>query len=97
VKLLLDTHVWIWTQEAVEKLGPETEALLVDPRSTLVVSPISTLEIARLLALGGLRLKGRLETWVNDTLAALSAQTQEVSHQIARGVHLARAIPPGSR
>ena len=84
MKLLLDTHVWIWTQEAVEKLGPETEALLVDPRSTLVVSPISTLEIARLLALGGLRLKGRLETWVNDTLAALAAQTQEVSHQIAR-------------
>jgi PIN domain nuclease of toxin-antitoxin system len=83
VSLLLDTHVWIWTQEAPEKLGAHTTGLLVDRQNVLYVSTISTLEIARLLRIGTIALSEPLYSWVSDTLKALECGTMEISHRIA--------------
>ena len=49
MKLLLDTHVWIWTQEAPERIGAATMAALAEGSNTLLVSTNSTLEIALLV------------------------------------------------
>ena len=54
MRLLLDTHVWIWTQEEAGRLGNESTGALVDPETSLYVSTISTLEIARLVATGAI-------------------------------------------
>ncbi len=83
MSLLLDTHVWIWSQEAPRELGSRARELLVDPQQTLYVSPISTLEIARLVAGGTIQLSGTLREWVKDTLEALQGITVPVSHEIA--------------
>jgi PIN domain nuclease of toxin-antitoxin system len=56
VGALLDTHVWVWTQEQPERLGPRTKRLLVGDEHENWVCPISTLEIARLVAAGDIRL-----------------------------------------
>ena len=80
---LLDTHVWIWTQEAPEKLGELTTRLLTDRQNVLYVSTISTLEIARLLMVGTVSLSEPLTSWVSETLRALECGTMEISHQIA--------------
>ncbi len=87
MSLLLDTHVWIWSQECPEKLGPKATVCLTDSETTLQVSTISTLEIARLAALGFIELEGALRAWVNDTLDALRCATVEVSHDIAIGAY----------
>ncbi len=83
MSLLLDTHVWIWSQEAPRELGSRARELLVDPQQALYVSPISTLEIARLVAGGTIQLSGTLREWVKDTLEALQGITVPVSHEIA--------------
>jgi PIN domain nuclease of toxin-antitoxin system len=33
--LLLDTHVWLWAVEALDKLGRRTKALLLNPTSRI--------------------------------------------------------------
>lgn len=84
---LLDTHVWIWSQEAPEKLGRRTTSLLTDMRNALYVSTASTLEIARLAKDGTIKISGSLNSWVSETLDALSCGTLEISHQIATGAY----------
>jgi PIN domain nuclease of toxin-antitoxin system len=83
VSLLLDTHVWIWSQEEPEKLGVRTTGLLTDRRKALYVSTVSTLEIARLASNGTIKLSGSLSSWISDTLKALECGTIEMSHEIA--------------
>jgi PIN domain nuclease of toxin-antitoxin system len=83
VRALLDTHVWVWTQEEPERLGPRTKRLLVEAGNANTVCPISTLEIARLVAVGDIRLSMPLSEWVMQSMAELSAQTVPVSHEIA--------------
>jgi len=87
VTFLLDTKVWIWSQEAPEKLGRRTTRLLTDLRNALYVSTVSTLEIARLAKDGTIALSGSLNSWVAETLGALSCGTLEISHQIAIGAY----------
>ena len=83
MKLLLDTHVWIWTQEQPERLGARTKRLLTGVEHENAVSPISTLEISRLVAVGDVRLSMPLLEWIAQSMAALAAQTVPVSHEIA--------------
>ena len=83
MKILLDTHVWIWSQESPELLGPTARSTVADENSALFVSPVSSLEISRLAWGGHLTLAGRLQTWVSESLNALLADTVPLTHEIA--------------
>jgi PIN domain nuclease of toxin-antitoxin system len=83
VNLLLDTHVWVWTQEAPERIGPATMVILAEGNNTIFVSTISTLEIARLVDGGLLAIKGSLNRWIMRSLELILARTIEVSHAVA--------------
>ncbi len=83
MKLLLDTHVWIWSQEAVERLGRRAKAVLTDLGKPNCVSAISTLEIARLTARGLLRFQQTFPVWQADSLQELQGATLDVTHEIA--------------
>lgn len=83
MKLLLDTHVWVWSQERPERLGRRTRNLLVSPDHGNYVCPISTLEIARLLAVGEVALSMPLRDWVDQSLEALTAETVRITHEVA--------------
>jgi len=87
VKLLLDTHVWIWSQECTEKLGPSTHRDLTEMSTRIYVSPISTLEMARLVAGGKIGLTGPLAGWIADTVEVLRCTTIEISHRIAAAAY----------
>ena len=92
MRLLLDTHVWIWTQELTSSLGPQATAALIDSETSLYVSPISTLEIARLAERGTVEIDGPLDTWVAETLDSLFCTTIEISHEIAGAAY---SLPTG--
>jgi PIN domain nuclease of toxin-antitoxin system len=47
VSFLLDTHVWIWTQEQPDAMGSVSRALLEATAEELCVSAVSSLEIAQ--------------------------------------------------
>ena len=83
MRVLLDTHVWVWTQEQPERLGPRTKRLLVGGEHGTSVCPISTLEISRLVAVGDIRLSMPLTEWIAQSMAELSAQTVSMSHEVA--------------
>jgi len=83
VRLLLDTHVWIWAQEQPERLGPRTKRLLTGAEHENAVCPISTLEIARLVAAGDVRLSIPLAEWIAQSMATLAAHTLAMSHDVA--------------
>ncbi|MGH7334157.1 MAG: type II toxin-antitoxin system VapC family toxin [Candidatus Rokuibacteriota bacterium] len=78
-----DTHVWVWTQEQPERLGSHTRRLLVDAAHENWVCPISTVEIARLVAVGAIRLSIPLGEWIAQSMTELAAQTVSVSHDVA--------------
>ena len=85
--LLLDTHVWIWTQEDPDRLGARTRRRVLDVAEPLHIATISTLEIARLIALGRIMLKGDLGDWVDRSIESLRAGSFELTHTVARGAY----------
>lgn len=56
MRLLLDTHVWLWWLTDDRRLGPRLRSTLGNRRAQVFVSAISAWEIALKAALGRLRL-----------------------------------------
>jgi len=83
VKLLLDTHVWVWASEDPRQLGAKARRFLEDAACPRAVCAISTLELARLLWSGDLILRISLGEWVEKSLADLRADSLPVTHEIA--------------
>lgn len=83
MRLLLDTHVWVWTQEQPDKMGEETHRLLLDRSNEILVSAVSTLEIAQMASVGRLVLAKDLQHWVRDGIRSLQARCLPVNNDIA--------------
>ena len=81
MKLLLDTHVLVWAESLDQRLGPETRALLLDPSHTLLVSPITTLELSRLIALSRLTLRKPLRDWFESARQHLGFEDAPFTHR----------------
>lgn len=81
--LLLDTHVLVWAESLDQRLGPETRALLLDSANTLLVSPITTLELSRLIALSRLNLKKTLHDWLALARQHLGFEDARFTHRTA--------------
>jgi PIN domain nuclease of toxin-antitoxin system len=64
-------------------LGPQTRRLLVAQQNENYVCAISTLELARLSAIGTISVSLPLRDWVERALDAIDARTVEISHAIA--------------
>lgn len=83
MRLLLDTHVLIWTQEESPKLGPNAKILILDDLNNLVISPISTLEVTRLVNQKRLEINKSINAWLKTSIHTLKAITQNITHDIA--------------
>jgi len=88
LKLLLDTHIWLWLFRDPKRLGPETFQQLHDTKNELWLSPISTWEALTLHHKGRVKLHLELATWV----AQATAGTKEavLTHEI---MAVARRLP----
>lgn len=54
MRLLLDTHVLLWSLTTPDRLPERVSAAIVDPRNTVFVSAVSTWEVAIKTSLGKL-------------------------------------------
>lgn len=81
MKLLLDTHIWVWSMQASERLGKRTAQEIRNPENERWLSPVSTWEVLALNAKGRLRLSDDIGTWVTEATA--SFQEAPLTHQIA--------------
>ncbi len=66
MRLLLDTHVFIWWDSDPVRLPPETRALLSDPENALVLSVASLWEMQIKQQLGKLHLRLPLADLVSE-------------------------------
>lgn len=92
MKLLLDTHIWIWSLEDARRLGGRVQKALRDPTNELWLSPISTWEALVLNAKGRLRLRGNLNQWVAEATAKF--REAPLTHEIVvEAQHLSLSNP----
>jgi PIN domain nuclease of toxin-antitoxin system len=81
MKLLLDTHIWLWIVHDPKRLGRRLLQELKNESNELWLSPISTWEVLTLNFKGRVHLHGDLAEW----LARATAGTREapLTHEIA--------------
>jgi PIN domain nuclease of toxin-antitoxin system len=80
LKLLLDTHIWLWSLAEPTRLARRVRAELKDPGNELWLSPVSTWEALMLNARGRIRLHGDLGDWV--TRATARMREAPLTHEI---------------
>ena len=80
MRLLLDTHIWLWSLREPDRLGPRTQHELENPANELWLSPINTWEALILHEKGRVRLEGDLDVWVADATARF--RVAPLTHEI---------------
>ncbi|MFZ0956271.1 MAG: type II toxin-antitoxin system VapC family toxin [Candidatus Sulfotelmatobacter sp.] len=81
MRLLLDTHIWIWSLQDPKRLGRRLLRELHNPENELWLSPISTWEALMLHDKGRVRLHGDPDAWVIRATAPF--QEAPLTHEIA--------------
>lgn len=88
MRLLLDTHIWLWNFQDPRKLGRRVLRSLQDRENELWLSPISTWEALTLNFKGRIHIKGDLTAWL--TQATAGTREAPLTHEIAL---VARQLP----
>ena len=94
MRLLVDTHCWLWNLLAPEHLNETAQGILRDQENEIFFSVASTWEIVVKIALGKLDLPLAPSEYIPDRLKTLSHQTLSI-----RQDHVFRleALPPHHR
>lgn len=83
MKLLLDTHVWVWSVVEPGRLARRVRTALESPKSEFWLSPISVWELFLLAARGRLRLKSSPERWIADAFASAPLRDAPLTREVA--------------
>ncbi len=83
MKLLLDTHIWVWWHGRSARLDARARRALEAATNELWLSPVSVWEAVRLADTNRLRLDPDPVRWVRDSLFALPLREAAITHEIA--------------
>jgi PIN domain nuclease of toxin-antitoxin system len=86
VKLLLDTHIWLWSTLEPLRLTRRVEKALSDPSNELWLSPISVGELIVLLRKGRLTLPNDVAAWVAKTMLDLQLTEAPLTVEVALAI-----------
>ena len=81
MKLLLDTHIWIWLVESPSRLGAQAAKELANTANELWLSPVSTWEVLMLHRKKRLFLPAHPDDWLPTALAGIQ-QHAPLTHEI---------------
>jgi PIN domain nuclease of toxin-antitoxin system len=81
LKLLLDTHIWLWSLHEPRRLGQAVLSQLKDKSNELWLSPISTYEALSLQQKGRIQIEGDVRRWLAHTTAG--TREAPLTHEIA--------------
>jgi PIN domain nuclease of toxin-antitoxin system len=84
MKLLLDTHIWLWAALDEARLSSRVAAALANPSNELWLSPISLWEVLTLCQKRRLILDPNPQAWIADTLDATPMREAQITFQIAQ-------------
>lgn len=82
VKLLLDTHIWIWSRGKPAKLHRRVARALNHVNNELWLSPISSWEILLLTERGRLQLDLPPAEWIRRALATAPLREAALTHEV---------------
>jgi PIN domain nuclease of toxin-antitoxin system len=81
LKLLLDTHIWLWSLLEPNKLGPRLQRELQETSNEQWLSPISVWEATVLQRKGRLLIPGNTLDWFDRSLMGL--HEAPLTHEVA--------------
>ena len=84
MKLLLDTHIWLWSVLEPKRLSRRVATEIQDSRNELWLSPISVWELIVLWQKGRMVPLEDIEAWVPEALRALPLQEAPVTYEVAQ-------------
>ena len=83
MKLLLDTHIWLWSALEPARLSPRVQRALEDRANELWLSPISVWETLVLASKRRLVLQPGPGQWLRRALGELPLQEAPINHEVA--------------
>ena len=83
MKLLLDTHIWLWALLEPERLSPAVRTALQSPDNQIWLSPISVWEALVLAERGRLTITTTAAEWVQRMVQAIPRREAPLTHDIA--------------
>ena len=83
VRLLLDTHIWLWSLLEPARLTKRVVGALTNDENELWLSPISLWELLVLVEKGRVSLSLDVEEWVERALATLPLKEAPITNEIA--------------
>ena len=85
MRLLLDTHIWLWSLREPQRLSRRLTRELDNSENELWLSPVSTWEALLLYAKGRIEIPGDLPEWV--ALSTQNFREAPLTHEIALAAH----------
>jgi PIN domain nuclease of toxin-antitoxin system len=86
MKLLLDTHIWIWSDVEAHKLSSEVAHELASPENERYLSAVSVWEAILLLEKKRVRLNGDFGEWFQKSKVELDLIEVPLSWEIAHEI-----------
>ena len=84
MRLLLDTHIWIWSALDRARLSTRLTAALENPGNELWLSPISLWEVLTLCQKQRLALHPNPQAWITNALDAVPMREAQITYQVAQ-------------
>lgn len=83
MKLLLDTHIWLWYALEDQQLSSNLQTLMAQDNTELWLSPISIWEVMVLAEKGRIVLEMEPAEWIKQSLAQLNPLEASLTGEIA--------------
>ncbi len=83
MKLLLDTHIWLWYVLGEKDLSENLQQVMSKPDTQLWLSPISVWETLILAEKGRIQLDSEPKTWIQKYLRLLNLKEARLTYEIA--------------
>ena len=83
LKLLLDTHIWLWYLFGDNKLSTNLQTIIASEKNELWLSPISVWETLILAEKGRIELDSEPIAWVKKYLRILDTKEARLTYEIA--------------
>ena len=86
MKLLLDTHIWIWSYQEPHKLASEVVQELTNPAHERYLSPVSIWEMVFLLEKRRIHIHEDFGVWITNSCQDLKLRDAPLTWQVAHEV-----------
>ena len=83
MKLLLDTHIWLWSLMEPKNLTPRVAKALESAGNELWLSPLSTWELLMLAEKGRVLLELEANEWISKALSLVPLREAPFTHEVA--------------